>query len=178
MQLVPLSQGKFAKVDDWHYERIVSLGPWHAFRARNSWYACHIVRGTREHVYMHHVVMGRKGIDHVNLDGLDNQETNLRDATVYQQSCNARLRCDNSTGVKGVVRDSTNNVFKVRITVNGKRIYLGNFTSLEKAKAVIDEARKNSHGEFARHSDSSEQRPRSLNGNCFKQFDASPFDQF
>jgi hypothetical protein len=58
-------------------------------------------------------------------------------------------RCDNELGVKGV-RQVTSGNYIARITVLGKPIYLGTFTSAELASAKYAEAAQRHFGEFAR----------------------------
>jgi hypothetical protein len=88
-------------------------------------------------------------IDHEDLDGENNKFINLRKATNGQNMMNGRLRADNKTGVKGISMHR-NGMFRVRINVDGKEIFLGRFYEFEKAVAVRKEAQIRYHGEFAR----------------------------
>ena len=85
--------------------------------------------------------------DHKNHDTLDNRRKNLRKATPGQNSCNRRLRSDNSSGYKGVSK--IGNRWRAVIHNGEKNIHLGCFKTTEEAAHTYDEAAKNIHGEFA-----------------------------
>ena len=90
-------------------------------------------------------------IDHINGDTSDNRLSNLREATNQQNQYNVtKLRCDNSTGYKGVSFNKRDNKFQAQIRINGKLIFLGYFDSAKKAGAAYERAAKNFHGEFYR----------------------------
>lgn len=88
-------------------------------------------------------------IDHRDLDGTNNKWENLRKATNGQNMMNGRLRSDNKTGVKGVTMHR-NGVFRARINVAGKEVFLGRFQTLEEATLARKMAQDRYHGEFAR----------------------------
>ena len=88
-------------------------------------------------------------IDHIDCDPLNNEWNNLREATRTQQCCNVKTRKDNALGAKGV-RKRTNSTYEASISIAGKRKVLGNFKTLEEAKAVRDAAAIELHGEFRR----------------------------
>ena len=54
----------------------------------------------------------------------------------------------NQTGINGVSFDKRTRNYLTRIGVNNKRIHLGRFNTLEKAKEVRVEAEKKYYGEF------------------------------
>ena len=87
-------------------------------------------------------------VDHVNGDRSDNRWENLRPATMTENNRNAKMRRDNSTGVKGVTRDK-NGKYRCQIQVNGKCKTLGRFDDLELAQLVVEEARSKYHGNFS-----------------------------
>lgn len=88
-------------------------------------------------------------IDHINTDISDNRITNLRLATVSDNVKNTRVQKGSKTGVKGVTY-STSSIgkFEARIGHNGKNYYLGIFNTIEQAKQVLDQKRKELHGDF------------------------------
>jgi hypothetical protein len=89
-------------------------------------------------------------VDHRDGDRKNNRWLNLRAATNGENIQNAKLRCDNSSGTKGVSWDAGHKAWKAVITCNGDTIRLGRFkTKLEAAHAVLS-ARRSRHGEFAR----------------------------
>ena len=53
---------------------------------------------------------------------------NLRITTWHIQSTNKRIQCNNKSGAKGVSFNSKLNKWSSKITVNGKRKYLGSFS--------------------------------------------------
>lgn len=93
-------------------------------------------------------------IDHQDGDGFNNRWTNLREATRTQNSMNRGLRCDNATGLKGVIRRSEARYRKrpyvARITVAGKLRSLGYYATAEEGHAAYLAAAKVHFGEFAR----------------------------
>lgn len=87
--------------------------------------------------------------DHVNRDKADNRWSNLRDATVLQNSGNAGIRRDNTSGVKGVGWNKKAQKWMVRIRINGRSKYMGLFDDIGEAAAAYAEAAKKHFGEFA-----------------------------
>lgn len=154
MRLIPLTKGKFAKVDDWWYDRIMAMGPWCYCEKRKNrpGYAIRYVGGGRTNPQfepMQNVIMPPGlgvTIDHKNLDSLDNQEHNLRYATVGQQTANRNGRVDNTSGVKGVAWHKA--AKKWQVHVNGH--YCGLFNNFDEAVKVRDENARRLQGEFAR----------------------------
>ena len=102
-------------------------------------------------VFLYHYGYLPKFIDHRNGDPCDNTIENLREATRSQNNHNAKLRKDNTSGVKGVSWNQRERKWKARLSLDGKFINLGTFSSKEAAEAVVQDARKRIHGEFARH---------------------------
>jgi hypothetical protein len=88
-------------------------------------------------------------IDHINGNRLDNRLENLRQATPRQNSYNKKLSCRSKTGVKGVGFDKRISLWNARIVVNGKRIYLGLFKTIDDAAKAYAVAAQLYHGEFA-----------------------------
>jgi hypothetical protein len=92
-------------------------------------------------------------IDHRNGNTRDNRWENLRLATDDENQRNRRLPRNNTSGVKGVVKDR--GMWSARITtkVNGetKLRNFGRFKTIEEATEVIKRAREKMHGEFTNH---------------------------
>ena len=88
---------------------------------------------------MHRLVMGLSDkdeeilVDHINHNTLDNRKCNLRFATKSQNTMNAVLRSDNTSGVSGVYWHKTNQKWISRIDKDGKSIYLGCFDNYQDA---------------------------------------------
>jgi hypothetical protein len=143
---IPLTQGKYATVDIADYAMLMQWN-WQAACNRSIWYA---VRTVDTNVLgMHSFLLGTKKVDHQDHDGLNNRRSNLRPATSAQNSRNAKLRRDSTTGFKGVTVDRGKS--RSRITVDGSTISLGYYSEPEMAARAYDEAAKNLHGEFACH---------------------------
>ena len=83
-----------------------------------------------------------KWIDHINGVRSDNRWVNLREVTPAENNWNAKTRADNKTGVSGVMFKKSTGKYVVRISVNGVRLHLGSFDSLEKAVTIRKEAQE------------------------------------
>ena len=87
-------------------------------------------------------------IEHKDGDPTNNEPSNLRLSTHAENMRNTKIRTDNTSGVKGVVRMRQN--WQVRIQTNNKTYVAGTYKSLETAKIVRKLAEQRFHGEFAR----------------------------
>lgn len=79
----------------------------------------------------------------------DNRKSNLRPCTHSDNMKNVGLRTDNTSGVTGVTWDKKEKIWVVRITINGKRKYLGRYKNFQKAISVRKEAEEKYYGEFS-----------------------------
>ena len=155
MKLIPLTQGKFALVDDAEAGKVLPW-KWYAQKDKNTFYAKRCVRkpdGTRMKLQMHRVIMGITNhsiqVDHRSGNGLDNRRSNLRVATHGQNQRNAAKRKDNTSGMRGVGWNKHAGKWQARIRANGKRIHLGYFTDIAAAKAARTAAELKYHGQFS-----------------------------
>lgn len=87
-------------------------------------------------------------IDHIDGDPLNNKIENLRVCTQTQNRQNSKLSSNNTTGYRGVVR-TKNNKFQARLTLEGKKLYLGLFDTPKEAFDCVETTRKELYGEFA-----------------------------
>jgi hypothetical protein len=132
---IPLSQGKFALVDEGDYDRL-SKHTWSAVKRKgqSSYYAEY--RSTDGHtVAMHREVLGLtvydgKRTDHKNRNGLDNRRSNLRVASPSINTHNGNLRKNNSSGFRGVYWHKIHKKWGVKVGHNGKQIYCGEYASI------------------------------------------------
>ena len=105
MKEILLTQGKIAFVDDRDFEYLSQFS-WYANFNGYNWYATR--KENRKTIYMHRVIMklhnpGFKGhIDHVDMNGFNNQYSNIRIATRSQNGANRRLQINNTSGYMGV----------------------------------------------------------------------------
>ena len=156
MKKIPLTQGKFALVSDKDYEYL-NQWKWQTLKCHSS--ICYAVRTfflkiERKHktIYMHRVIAERMNIknpDHKDTDGLNNQRSNLREATYSQQSMNRNLRSDNKSVYKGVYWRKDTKKWRACITVYTKRINLGCFDAIKDAAKAYNKAAIKYFGEFA-----------------------------
>jgi hypothetical protein len=87
-----------------------------------------------------------KEVDHINCDPTDDRWKNLRPASRQQQLANSRPR--GRLKLKGVCLFKDK--FRAQIKVNKKNIWLGDFTTAQKANAAYAIAATKYFGEFAR----------------------------
>jgi hypothetical protein len=87
-------------------------------------------------------------VDHINGNGLDNRESNLRLATSAQNTWNRDKNKNNTTGFKGVTCDKGRGKFRAQIRVNGKHVHLGWFDDPRKAAVAYDSGVRKYHGTF------------------------------
>lgn len=102
-------------------------------------------------VYMHKLITGFDQTDHINNDGLDNQRTNLREATASQNQANTfKQRGSYSSQFKGVSWDKRKKKWRACIKVYGKYKHIGHFIDEVEAAKAYDRAAIEGYGEFAR----------------------------
>lgn len=93
------------------------------------------------------------GIDHRDLDGLNNRWNNLRLATKTENGANTRATKRNRLGLKGVCAAAgSGGRFRASIGAGGKQKHLGTFDNPEDAHAAYAAAARELFGEFARTS--------------------------
>lgn len=87
-------------------------------------------------------------IDHRYGDRADNRFASLREATRSQNLQNSGIRANNKTGYKGVHYCHQRRKFVAQIVIDGKRVPLGRYQTLEEAAAVRLSIEKSVFGEF------------------------------
>ena len=85
-------------------------------------------------------------IDHINHDRHDNRWENLRLATPAQNSQNSR---GHGKYKKGVAKSTCGITFEAKITVDGKKVFLGCFNTEDEAHQAYCDAANRIHGLFA-----------------------------
>ena len=91
-------------------------------------------------------------VDHIQrADGSHAQDrlSNLRIVSSSQNKINQSIRSTNTSGYKGVTLRKTSGKWQAEIMSQGRRKFLGSFTTPEAAALAYDLAAKNLHGEFA-----------------------------
>ncbi len=153
MKQIPLTQGKFAMVDDDDFERL-NQKKWHAFKNHNGdFYAARAerqVNGTYKTVYMHCEILGVPSgmqCDHKSRNTLDNTRANLRPCTPAENARNRKNQTGSRSAYKGV--SSFRNKWKSEITFSGRRFYLGLYASEEEAAMAYNQKALELFGEFA-----------------------------
>jgi hypothetical protein len=143
MKTIPLTQGKFALVDDWAYP-FLARWKWQYKPSRYTGYA-KLTIGTRKckkSIYMHQLLMlsfAKQEVDHIDQNGLNNQIENLRIATRRMQTLNSHVRSDNTTGHKNISWSKEKRMFVVRMKVNPHKYdHIGYFDRIDQAIAVRD----------------------------------------
>jgi AP2 domain/HNH endonuclease len=154
MKLIPLTQGKFAQVDDADYEYL-SQWKWRAERNRRTWYATRMdySDGQPRRIRMHRLIMGKpEGLEihHKDDDGLNNQRGNLCSITHSQHLCTHRKRRGCSSIFKGVYWDKRAKRWMAHIRYRGVHKHLGSFNSEEDAARAYDKATRKFFGPSAR----------------------------
>ena len=117
------NKGRYvALVDDEDYEYLNQFN-WYAHKDQSTYYARRNVKINNVHTVerMHWVVMGRKWVDHINHNGLDNQRHNLRECTKHQNLMNRRPERLSASKYKGVSIDRRQNRWASTIGINGKK---------------------------------------------------------
>ncbi len=159
MRKIELTQGQFAVIDDDDYDRISS----HKWYAKKNNVKCKVVYyaatnitilGKRTTIRMHQFILGSspngKEIDHADGNTLNNQKHNLRFCTRTQNLYNAIGSPYSATKHKGITFNNKSNMYRVRISINGKSTHIGCFKKIEDAICVYNNAALKYHGEFAR----------------------------
>lgn len=154
-QQIPLTQGKFAIVDDEDYEWL-SRHRWFAVKDKNNYYAVRYSSRKEKRgdiVWMHREILGLtkddgRLTDHRNHYGLDNRMVNLRICTNAQNAQNRRPR-NTTSKYKGVSWNNLAKKWQVHIKCNRKSISLGYFNNEIKAAKVYDKKAEDLFGEFA-----------------------------
>lgn len=105
---------------------------------------------TGKMVKLHRFIIGKEAdgweIDHVDKNPLNNQLSNLKLVTKQQNRWNSK-RKKNSTGMIGVQKKGSK--YHALMVFDGKKRYLGTFTTAEAAGRWYDEVCKRKRGEFA-----------------------------
>ena len=163
MKLIPLSKtginkGKwFAQVDDADYDYFNQFN-WTAQPHGKTVYAVRNITlptGKRKALRLHREIMrlndAKIEVDHIDLNGLNNQRSNLREANRLQNNRNTTSRICSTSKYLGVSmkRKHSNKKWVSQINFNGKKQHLGYFKYETDAAFAYDKKAKEIFGEFA-----------------------------
>lgn len=89
-------------------------------------------------------------IDHIDGNKMDNRRFNLRICSHQQNTFNQKLRKTNTSGYYGVSKHKSANLYEAYIHYNGKKKYLGLYSTAEEAAVVRDNEAIRLFGEYAK----------------------------
>ena len=120
---------------------------WNMIKGRNGYF--HLQRS----ILFHREIMGLEQgrdvqVDHKNVNCCDNRMCNLRPCNQSQNMQNRNLQVNNSSGYKNVTFMEDRQKWRARVTVNGKREFIGDFDNREDAYNAFCERAKETHGDF------------------------------
>lgn len=149
MKIITTTANEYVAVSDEDYDYLVQF----------TWFLRYKKYATRWHlkdIPMHHEVADRMGliytnIDHKDRDPFNNQRTNLRIATLAQNSANqeVRLHANRTSKYKGVSWDNIHNKWKAQICAKRQKYHLGYFHDEIKAALAYNIGAIKHHKEFA-----------------------------
>lgn len=152
MKEIPLTKGKVAFVSDYQYER-VNQYKWCAQEIKGKWYAKR-GEGHIKTIYLHRFITGvtdgKLQVDHIDGDGLNCTNENLRICTSSENKFNRGPTVRNTTGYKGVGFDKSRGLYRAQIKTTNANKFLGRYSTPEEAARAYDKEAKRRHGEFAK----------------------------
>lgn len=130
-----------ALVDDEDYERLSK----YTWRLHSKGYATRSssTNGKETRLMMHREILetGEFQVDHIDRNKLNNQKDNLRIATNSINQFNKGKQKNNTSGTPGVFWDRSKKIWRARIQIDGKRIELGRFKTVDEAAAAVGDWR-------------------------------------
>lgn len=104
---------------------LVNNKNWWVVKSGKTFYCCCYNPETGDRKYeMHQLLMGVKGADHIDHNGLNNRRCNLRVATKRQNLYNKTMYSTNKSGYRGIAFDpsSRSKTYRAAVKVNGKTV--------------------------------------------------------
>lgn len=152
--MIYVAKGKWAIVDEDDYQKYGKLLWCTSVNKTMKPYAATstiTADGRKSMLLMHRLIMSAgKGIfvDHINLNTLDNRKINLRLCSYAGNNQNRAKFSGKSSKFKGVSLQAKSGRWRACICVNGKNIYLGEYSNEETAAKIYDDNCLKYHGEF------------------------------
>lgn len=146
MKKIPLTQGKFALVDDADFEW---LNQWKWCYGNNEAHR----NGGGKWIKMHRLIMGSpvdKVVDHINGNRFDNRRENLRVCTQQQNTLNCKVSKNSKSGYKDIFWVTARHKWLVQIMSKGRKFHGGYYIDLQEAVDARDVLIKKLHGDYAR----------------------------
>lgn len=145
-KLIPLTQGKFAIVDNEDFDKVVKYS-WSLTSGKN--YA-----ENRKFKQLHKFILKPTNglvVDHINGDGLDNRRSNLRVCTQAENCRNQRVQNRNKSSVyKGVSWNKKYGKWEAYVHFKGIKYICGYFNTEEDASIAYNKKASELFGEFAK----------------------------
>jgi hypothetical protein len=144
MKYIPLTKEKFSIIDDEDYER-VNQYKWCFLPQRTGYAITSEKLNNKKKIYLHRFILnyiGKKTIDHINHDTLDNRKENLRIVTNSINHKNIIRKKMPKSGFRGVREQKKYSIHNSKkgfrawyasLRFNNKRIYLGCYFTKEEA---------------------------------------------
>jgi hypothetical protein len=158
MKQIPLTQGKFAIVDDNDFEYL-SQWKWSYLSCSNGGYARRVIyvgkidgKNKQECILMHRVINNTPDgfqTDHINENKLDNRRENLRTATCSQNQMNKGKQKNNTSGTRGIGWHKSVKAWAANIGIGGKSTHIGYFNTKKDAEIAYKNVAQFLYGEFA-----------------------------
>jgi len=132
-------------VDSEDFDRVEAAGPWHVLPHSKTYYArrnVHLPSGIRTIEKLHHFILGMKGVDHIDGNGLNNCKANLRPATHAENMQNRHgLPSNNTSGYRGVCFHKWSGLWRAQIKLDGCHHHLGFYATAAEAGAAASNGR-------------------------------------
>ena len=151
------SQGKIrgeTSVDTEDFKRFSNF-KWRLLTPTNYVVRSQTTNGKKKVLLLHREIMSAPEgmtVDHINGNRLDNTKSNLRLATIAENTRNRGAQKNNTSGYKGVFRKSLScrgKEWRARLNFKKQTINLGSFDSAKEAAIAYNKASLKFHGEFA-----------------------------
>lgn len=141
-------------IDDEDYGRVMAMGKWH-IRGKTTkfgpYFAHSDYRPKMFTIPLHRFIVNcpcNLLVDHINGNALDNRKCNLRICNYSENAQNRKKASGRLSQYKGVTRNR--NRWQAQICANGRRMYLGCFSTEIEAHEAYCKAAQIYHGEFMR----------------------------